>query len=707
MTDAGVALRQGAPVAVYAVGSSTLASLYTDRTKAAPAVNPAAVGSLGNLTIFAEPGVYELDAGFGRVRVVVAPDVADLGATGPPGGGATGAQLVDLSAGAAGARTADLSSIPSSVATALVLLPAGDVALTLILPDGDQRGPLGVMTSRVGAGITSIADLVNGGLVDVPEPVTTGFSLVFMPGQGGTMVLAPQPMPTGGLTRPADVVLASDSGALAAATNGPGTLGSLVITDTDPGIGLTFHFVSVEDDELVMSATPVWGDTFAIGFGYADLGGVGGAIVFFTADGKVQSIDGAGSPDPVFTVADGQDLTVWYRETAAICYVDDVEVARLPATRPGLPALAGVGAATGSTTTFSAWSLAHRTSITLSDVNLPGAGLPDLALTGTTLTRPIMVDPPSTVGYHGGPALGACWAVVGATGRYSTPDVGAFDGTGIETRFLAVALAHEDNHPAGDFMEVLTQYRTPTNSIDLDNYELALRPTGTDEVAVFHEFCRIDTPFVVAGEYALGRCYSVPDGRAREMDYVDRAFRLAYGEPFEGLHDLVFDRGDGKGQNSIYRRVSGETTRPDDVVTSDGNRWRLVVRRVMPDVASLADAGTPWIIGTNGGLWAVSYLTTRYGFDGPLRLSFDASDATSFDGDIDSSGLPGQTWTRIAGSNGNGPVVVDTRLRSLAEHRLSYTPANSGYWNGAPATDRQALDRLAAVVSDNGTTPIP
>ena len=55
----------------------------------------------------------------------------------------------------------------------------------------------------------------------------------------------------------------------------------------------------------------------------------------------------------------------------------------------------------------------------------------------------------------------------------------------------------------------------------------------------------------------------------------------------------------------------------------------------------------------------------------------------------------------------NGDTV--SRLANDAGYATAaYAPATAGHWAGAPpATLAEAIDRLAAVVSGNGATPIP
>lgn len=72
-------------VTIYQHGTLTLATLYTDRTKATPVANPTATDSRGNLAFYADPGLYDISNGTSSITVAVVPDSGDLG-----GGGAIG-----------------------------------------------------------------------------------------------------------------------------------------------------------------------------------------------------------------------------------------------------------------------------------------------------------------------------------------------------------------------------------------------------------------------------------------------------------------------------------------------------------------------------------------------------------------------------------------------------------------------------------------
>lgn len=80
----------GATVTVYQHGTTTPATLYTDRTKATTATNPVTTDASGNLVFWADPGLYDVTAASGgTVVVAVVPDPADLG-TGASVSDATG-----------------------------------------------------------------------------------------------------------------------------------------------------------------------------------------------------------------------------------------------------------------------------------------------------------------------------------------------------------------------------------------------------------------------------------------------------------------------------------------------------------------------------------------------------------------------------------------------------------------------------------------
>jgi hypothetical protein len=79
----------GIPLANTAVtvkphGSGTLATLYTDRTKATAAANPVFTDAVGNLFFYADPGFYDISANGRTLTVEVGKDVSEPGVSGTP-----------------------------------------------------------------------------------------------------------------------------------------------------------------------------------------------------------------------------------------------------------------------------------------------------------------------------------------------------------------------------------------------------------------------------------------------------------------------------------------------------------------------------------------------------------------------------------------------------------------------------------------------
>lgn len=81
--------QRGVLVWVYEAGTTTLATLYTDRTKATEADNPISTNNLGNLAIFADPGDYEaqVDSTGATLKCTVLPDWDDIVTGDEPAGG--------------------------------------------------------------------------------------------------------------------------------------------------------------------------------------------------------------------------------------------------------------------------------------------------------------------------------------------------------------------------------------------------------------------------------------------------------------------------------------------------------------------------------------------------------------------------------------------------------------------------------------------
>lgn len=85
------------PVTVYARGTTNLATLYTDRTKNFTTANPTSTDSRGNLSIFAEPGEYDISADGVTLQITVPDDPAEPILAGTVADGSiTTAKLADL-----------------------------------------------------------------------------------------------------------------------------------------------------------------------------------------------------------------------------------------------------------------------------------------------------------------------------------------------------------------------------------------------------------------------------------------------------------------------------------------------------------------------------------------------------------------------------------------------------------------------------------
>lgn len=70
-------------VTVYQHNTLNLAALYTDRSKLTPLPNPIHSDSSGNISFYADPGLYDITSdGAGLVTVAVVPDPGDLGGGG-------------------------------------------------------------------------------------------------------------------------------------------------------------------------------------------------------------------------------------------------------------------------------------------------------------------------------------------------------------------------------------------------------------------------------------------------------------------------------------------------------------------------------------------------------------------------------------------------------------------------------------------------
>lgn len=87
----------GAPLpldsfSVFLSGTRVLAPIFTDRTARTPAANPCQADVLGNLTVFALPGHYDVEGNGTSVTVCIQPDPADIAVVSQIGSTPTGAK---------------------------------------------------------------------------------------------------------------------------------------------------------------------------------------------------------------------------------------------------------------------------------------------------------------------------------------------------------------------------------------------------------------------------------------------------------------------------------------------------------------------------------------------------------------------------------------------------------------------------------------
>lgn len=75
--DAAGVPRPGAAVTIYQPDTTTLATLYTDRTKTTTTANPTSADAVGNLTLWLEPGSYDMFVSGRTVRITIQPDPSD------------------------------------------------------------------------------------------------------------------------------------------------------------------------------------------------------------------------------------------------------------------------------------------------------------------------------------------------------------------------------------------------------------------------------------------------------------------------------------------------------------------------------------------------------------------------------------------------------------------------------------------------------
>ena len=139
---------QGSPMVNTSVGvfltdslgapTTTLANLYTDRTKLTPAVNPGTSDRLGNFSFYADPGLYAISASGTEIVVAIVPDSATIDS----GGGVTqsSAYVIGPADGlVADSGVTDNTSVLEAHFTAAAALGYGNVGV-LPAPGGGYYG---------------------------------------------------------------------------------------------------------------------------------------------------------------------------------------------------------------------------------------------------------------------------------------------------------------------------------------------------------------------------------------------------------------------------------------------------------------------------------------------------------------------------------------------------------------------------------------
>jgi Pectate lyase superfamily protein len=203
----------GSPLAltlvnVYISGTTTLATLYTDRTMGTTTSNPTLTDANGNLTFFATPGVYDIvGSGANLVTVEVQPDEADTdGRLGALNGSVTSlsTQVAGLSVGTISVKTYgavgdgvvdDTSAIQQALNNAsfgqIVYMPPGKYATSspLLIPPGVSfegpsftRTPYSPAAATQGATIYPAATFSTSGsipsaVIVIVDQTTGGYSV--------------------------------------------------------------------------------------------------------------------------------------------------------------------------------------------------------------------------------------------------------------------------------------------------------------------------------------------------------------------------------------------------------------------------------------------------------------------------------------------------------------------------------------------------
>lgn len=190
----------GTPVSVFLSGTQTLATLYTDSTKATVAPNPTTTTSEGNLDFFVAPGPYDLVATIGgvvqpKVTVVVDPDPVDV--LSAINQGVSGVASFNTRTGAVTLATADVTG--TGVTLDQIAAPAANVAMNAKKITGLANGTassdaaaFGQIPTNVGLQIENLnpVTMPAGGTQAVPD-VTSDTMNVFTFGAGNATLTFP------------------------------------------------------------------------------------------------------------------------------------------------------------------------------------------------------------------------------------------------------------------------------------------------------------------------------------------------------------------------------------------------------------------------------------------------------------------------------------------------------------------------------------
>lgn len=120
----------GASATVYDVGTTTKATLYTDRTKATTAANPVLADSYGNLTFFADPGQYDLLINGRTLQITVPVDPIEVDSESTVGGAVNVKEFGAKGDGTTDDLVAINAAITAAGATGTVFFPEGSYRIS-------------------------------------------------------------------------------------------------------------------------------------------------------------------------------------------------------------------------------------------------------------------------------------------------------------------------------------------------------------------------------------------------------------------------------------------------------------------------------------------------------------------------------------------------------------------------------------------------